>query len=83
MSNVVLETLAIGKPIYYFNNPGASTDLLKKFKNNFILKSQSPKYLSKVIDNTNLKEIDNIFNLKDYDLNIILNKYEKIIDELF
>ncbi len=83
MSNVILETLTIGKPIYYFNNPGASTDLLKKFKNNYILKSQSPQYISKVIDNVKLNKIKNYKKLKKYDLKNILTQYEKIIDDLF
>ena len=47
MSNVVLETLAIRKPIFYFNNLSASTDILKKIKGNFMFKKKTPKYIAK------------------------------------
>ena len=84
MSNVVMETLTINIPIYYFNNPGASTDLLNKTNNNFILKSKKPKYIASVIDNIKQKnKKTNSKILKKYDTKIILSKYEKMIDDLF
>ena len=82
MSNVILETIAIGKPIYYFNNPGASTDLLKKTKNNFVLKYKSPKYIANIIDNIKQNK-NNTHKLDKYNFKTILNHYEKIIDDLF
>ena len=47
MSNVVLETLAIRKPIFYFNNLSASTDILKKIKGNFMFKKKLQNILQK------------------------------------
>ena len=56
MSNVVLETLAIRKPIFYFNNLSASTDILKKIKGNFMFKKKTPKYIAKIIDQIKRKK---------------------------
>jgi glycosyltransferase involved in cell wall biosynthesis len=83
MSNVILETLALDKPILYFNNNGASTDLLKKTNNNFMLKSKNPNYIANIIDIMKFKKTkSNKKILKKFDLKNIINIYEKIIDDL-
>ncbi len=83
MSNVVLETLSLDKQIIYFNNPGASTDLLKKISKNLMLRSAKKKYIANVLDN--IKVINKNSNeqiLKKFQIKVITRKYEKIIDDL-
>ena len=47
MSNTVLETLSLNKPIIFLNNTGASTELLKKAKNTYSINSNNPFFISK------------------------------------
>ena len=83
MSNVALEALSLDKPIIYFNNPGASTDVLKKTFNNLMLKSYKKKYVAKVLDNIEIiDKKSNISFLKKFEINVISKKYEKMIDDL-
>ncbi len=83
MSNVVLETLCINKPIIYFDNPGASTDILKN-TNNFLLKSSNKKYIANILDNIKIKKTkSNSMLTKKFEISKIIKKYEKIINDLF
>ena len=85
MSNTVLETLSMDKPIIYLNNTGASTDLLKKIKNSYLINSNDPYFISKKINNYKipLKNKSNFSTLKKFKINNILRKYEKILDDIF
>ena len=81
MSNVVLETLAIRKPIFYFNNLSASTDILKKIKGNFMFKKKTPKYIAKIIDQIKRKKkIKDSALLRKFSLKNIIKNYENLID---
>ena len=56
MSNVVLETLCINKPIIYFDNLEKSTDILKNTNNNFLLKFSNKKYIANKLNNIKIKK---------------------------
>ena len=84
MSNVVLETLCINKPIIYFDNPGASTDILKNTNNNFLLKFSNKKYIANKLNNIKIKKTKSNRSItKKFEVSKIIKKYEKIINDLF
>ena len=84
MSNITLEVLALNKPIIYLNNPGASTEILKKVNSSFLINSNEPLKIAKKIKmfrpkNTNLS---NKKILKKFDIKVIIKKYENMIDDI-
>ena len=84
MSNTVLETLSLNKPIIFFNNTGASTDLLKKSKSAYLINSNDPLFISKKIKYYKLpdKKLSNVSILKKFRLSHVVKKYEKILDDI-
>ena len=84
MSNIILEVLALNKPIIYLNNPGASTDVLKKVNSSFLINSNNPLRISKKIKTYRPKKINssNKELLKKLDIKVIVKKYENIIDDI-
>ena len=72
------------KPIIFFNNTGASTDLLKKSKSAYLINSNDPLFISKKIKYYKLpdKKLSNLSILKKFRLNHVVKKYEKILDDI-
>ena len=85
MSNTVLEALSLDKSILYLDNTGASTDLLRKSKNSYPIKSNDPFFISKKINQYKKSDnkISNYNIIKKLRLNNILRKYEIVLDDLF
>ncbi len=85
LSNTVLETLSLNKPIIFLNNIGVSTDILKKAKNSYIINSNNPTFISKKIINYKIpnKKLSNANILKRFEINNVIKKYEKLLDDLF
>ena len=84
MSNTVLETLFLEKPIIFLNNIGASTELLKKSKNAFAINSNNPLLISKKLNQYKLPKIkySNFNIIKKFEIKNILKQYEKLIDDI-
>ena len=84
MSNIILEVLALNKPIIYLNNPGASTDILKKVSSSYLINSNDPFEISKKIKKYKIKKINfsNKKFLKKFDILLLIKKYENIIDDI-
>ena len=85
MSNTVLETLSLNKPIIFLNNTGASTELLKKAKNTYSINSNNPFFISKKLSQYKLTKIkySNFDIIKKFRIKKILEKYEKLLDDIF
>lgn len=84
MSNIVLEVLALDKPIIFLNNIGASTELLKKVSSCYLINSNEPENISRKINSLNLKKkiFSNKELLKKFDIKITTKKFENIIDDI-
>ena len=84
MSNIVLETLVLKKPIVFFDGIGASTQLLKKMKNAYLLKKDIKNFSEKFIDSKRLRnsKSSNISYLKKFSIQNVVKSYEKTIDDL-
>ena len=84
MSNIILEVLALSKPIIFLNNPGASTEILKNVKSSFLINSNEPLKIAKKIKMFRSKNVylSNEKMLEKFDIKEIIKKYESIIDDI-
>ena len=84
MSNIILEVLALNKPIIYLNNSGASTEILKNVNSSYIINSKEPFKIAKKIKMFRSKNFYSSNNniLKKFDIKEIIKKYENIIDDI-
>lgn len=83
MSNIALEALALNKSIFFLNNPGASTEILKKVSSAYLIKTNDPLKISKKMLTFKIKKnVSNKKILKNFDIKLITKKYEKIIDDI-
>ena len=82
MSNVILETLALDKTIFYLKNNSASNEILTKIENSKLFKNKRINQISEEIANyrykRNAKSNKNF--LKKYDIKIKIKIFEKIIN---
>ena len=83
MSNIALEVLTLDKPIFFLNNPGASTEILKKVRSTSLINTNDPLKISSKMSTLKIKKnISNKKILKNFDIKLIIKKYEKIIDDI-
>ena len=64
---------------------GASTEILKKMYNTYLIQSKSINQAAKYIDTYKIKkqQISNFDNLQKFSLLNVVKSYEKTIDDLF
>lgn len=89
MSNVLLESAAMGKPLIASNIPGCK-EVVEHGKNGYLFEVKSPGDLERQVEKylaltererDAMGELSRLIAVKQFDRNFVINKYMKVIEE--